>query len=158
MLDPQRSSLGQWIAHIHRLIAATFGDFLRGWCQKHAKDYTLTPPQWGLLTHLNLADGLPIGVIGQRLAVDAPTVTDVVGRMERNGLVTRVHDNVDRRVVHVYLTEEGRMVLASLAGEVDSFFARLTSAIAPEDLQALKRVMVILHDTLGTVASERAEP
>jgi len=59
-------------------------------------------------------DGQTIGALSQQRAIDAPTMTGIVKRLEQNGLVERVHDREDRRVVKVYLTAEGRDIMQYL--------------------------------------------
>jgi MarR family transcriptional regulator, organic hydroperoxide resistance regulator len=53
-------------------------------------------------------DGLRGGELASKLAVEAPTVTKTVRRLERRGLVERRKDSLDARCFRVYLTEAGR--------------------------------------------------
>jgi DNA-binding MarR family transcriptional regulator len=74
-------------------------------------------------------------------AVAQPTVTTLVGRLERDGLVQRAADPADARAVLVHLTEAGRERLAHrraaraavlderLRGLTDDDRARLESAL-----------------------------
>lgn len=50
----------------------------------------------------------PIGELGNNARVKSSTMTDMVDRMERDGIAERVRDNGDRRVVKVRLTEKGK--------------------------------------------------
>jgi DNA-binding MarR family transcriptional regulator len=70
-----------------------------------------TSPQWGVLSLLYEHDGQTIGTLSQQRAIDAPTMTGIVKRLEQNGVVERKHDREDRRVVKVYLTDEGRDIM-----------------------------------------------
>jgi DNA-binding MarR family transcriptional regulator len=51
---------------------------------------------------------LPLGKIGERLQVNAASVTSAVDRLERDGLVARVANPSDGRGVLARLTPEGR--------------------------------------------------
>src|SRR5579885_661861 len=93
---------GYWLAYAQRSWSYAFNEALKVACQEHGKPYTITPPQWGALSALLEEDGLTIGSISQRRAIDAPTITGIVSRLEQIGLVERVHDRQDRRVVKVY--------------------------------------------------------
>ena len=53
--------------------------------------------------------------------VDAPTATGIITRLEQNGLVERRHGREDRRVVKVYLTDEGRDISHTLISIVEKF-------------------------------------
>ena len=53
-------------------------------------------------------DGLTITELGEKLFLKASTITSLVDRMERDGLVRRERNHEDRRVVRIYLTEKAR--------------------------------------------------
>ena len=61
-----------------------------------------------VLIELWREDGLRGGDLAARLGVEPPTVTKMLRRLERCGLVSRRQDSEDARSFRVYLTEEGR--------------------------------------------------
>src|SRR5258708_30258481 len=95
------NSIGYWLFYTQRCTSYAFGEALRACCREHNKPYEVTPPQFGVLDLLSRDEGLTIGVIAQNRALDAPTITGIVKRLQANGLVCRVHDVEDRRVVKV---------------------------------------------------------
>src|SRR6266516_1509303 len=111
---PPEDFIGYWLFYAQRNVASVFGDILKSCCLEQGKPYVVTPPQWGVLALLHEHDGLTIGALGQARAIDPPTVTGIVTRLEQSGLVERRHDLEDRRVVRVYLTEEGREAMGFL--------------------------------------------
>lgn len=72
----------------------------------------LTYPQYLVLLALWDEDGLGVGAIAERLALEPSTVTPLVKRMEANGLVARTRAADDERRVHVHLTDSGRAIRA----------------------------------------------
>jgi DNA-binding MarR family transcriptional regulator len=62
-------------------------------------------------------------------AIAQPTVTTLVGRLERDGLVRRARDPADARAVLVHLTDAGRERLAAMRAS--------RSRVLEERLQAL---------------------
>ena len=50
----------------------------------------------------------PIGELGKNARVKKSTITDMVDRLEKDGIAERVRDDGDRRVVKVRLTEKGK--------------------------------------------------
>lgn len=72
--------------------------------------------QWGVLRVLHRAEedgqaGLRLAELGDRLLIRPPSVTGVVDRLERMGLVSRRAAPDDRRARHVRLTAAGRQLL-----------------------------------------------
>ncbi len=61
-----------------------------------------------VLLRLWQEDGLTPGELANRLKVEPGTVSKVLGRMEKAGLVTRRRDPEDARSFRVYLTERGK--------------------------------------------------
>ena len=48
--------------------------------------------------------------LGDLLCVKAPTVTVMIKRMERLGMIERKHDENDQRIYRIYLTARGRKI------------------------------------------------
>ncbi|MEO6058414.1 MAG: MarR family transcriptional regulator [Candidatus Limnocylindria bacterium] len=70
-----------------------------------------------LMTLLESFGPLPMGRVAEMLGSGLPTATGMVTRMEERGLVERVHDTDDRRVVLVRLTAEGETDLQQIQVE-----------------------------------------
>ena len=68
----------------------------------------LTYTQYIVFLVLWEEDGLSVGDIGHRLFLDNGTLTPLLKKMEQNGYVRRIRSEEDERIVHVFLTEEGR--------------------------------------------------
>ena len=65
-----------------------------------------------LLYKLSVAEyGLRLTDLAARLGVDAPTVTRKVQQLEREGLLTRSADVLDRRASRLALTTEGKRTI-----------------------------------------------
>lgn len=67
----------------------------------------LTYPQYLVLLALWEDDKLSISTLGNRLFLDSGTLTPLLKRMEKRGLIQRARSNVDEREVIVALTPEG---------------------------------------------------
>ncbi len=89
-------------------------------------------------------DGLTPGELAQRIGVETPTVTRAAQRMEVTGLVRRIPDPDDARLVRVYLTERGREVQtrlpALLRAATEEVLAGLGQEERAELIRLLKRV------------------
>ena len=69
----------------------------------------ITYPQFLVLQVLSGAEeGVPIGTIAERLALEPSTITPLAKRLEVAGLVTRLRNPADERQVRVRLTDKGR--------------------------------------------------
>ena len=120
-IDDNQGRLSYWLFYAQRCVAYAFAEVMRAHCEERGKLYVITPPQWGALSLLLEQDGQTIGTMSQKRGVDAPTATGIITRLEQHGLVERRHDREDRRVVKVYLTDEGRDISNTLASPLEQF-------------------------------------
>jgi DNA-binding MarR family transcriptional regulator len=109
---------GYWLFYTSQVSAYSFAETLKACCIEHQKPYIVTPAQWNILARITWNDGMTIGTLSQTSKADAPTTTGIVKRMEQSNLVKRKHDREDRRVVKVYITDEGRDIMQYLPSAV----------------------------------------
>ena len=80
---------------------------------KVAADLDLSPKQLGTLWRLEPGgEGLPMRDIAESMYCDASYVTDMVDKLEEQGLIERHADERDRRVKRIALTAEGEILRA----------------------------------------------
>jgi DNA-binding MarR family transcriptional regulator len=115
------------------------------------KPYGLTFAAYEALQLLTFArnGALPMGRMGERLMVHPASVTNVIGRLEQRGLVSRQPSPNDRRVVLAKITNDGR-ALAGRATEALNQAAfglpELTREQAAETTSVLRTVRVSAGD------------
>jgi DNA-binding MarR family transcriptional regulator len=106
---------------------------------RELKGHDLTPAQYNTLRILRGAqpDALTCGEIGERLVSPGPDVTRLLDRLEQGGLVTRLRDAEDRRVVRARITGKGSELLDRLDEPVGEMLARLLGNLGPAKLKSL---------------------
>jgi DNA-binding MarR family transcriptional regulator len=80
------------------------------------------------------------------LGINQGFVTRVVDRLERQGLVLRARNDLDRRVVNLALTEAGRNLAARIAEIVPVVLNQRLSGFTPLEFAALSRLLRKLLD------------
>ena len=115
----------------------------------------LTYPQYLVCLVLWEADGLSVSGLGQRLHLDSGTLTPLLKRMEKHGLVIRQRQADDQRVVTVHLTPAGQALEARAEAIPHQLIACLAPAgeATPFDPAALKHTLDQLLTTLTRTAS-----
>ncbi len=108
----------------------------------------ITYPQYLVLNALGEADGMSVGTIARRLALESSTVTPLVKRMEQAGLVTRQRSHADERQVQVDLTTAGRTLLTQCNCLGETLIERSGMSLA--EIDALTRKVWALRDALGS--------
>lgn len=95
----------------------------------------ITYPQYLVLAALGEQDGLTVGAIADRLALESSTVTPPIKRMEQAGLVERRRSKEDERQVNVFMTAEGRRLLGESQCLGDTLVER--SKMTADEVQEL---------------------
>ena len=111
-------------------------------------DSGITPTQWTVLMCLWEDDGLSFTELGKRLCFDHPTITGVVDRMEREKLVRRRRDHIDRRVVKVFLTQKGKNLEPSTAGMGADVDKETVENLGKAERKQLEEWMIACRDKL----------
>ena len=93
--------------------------------------------------------------LAEALDVSQASATGIVDRMEQRGLVSRLRDEGDRRVIRVALTDSGRQLLAGIATERRERLGIVLAELTDSELlglllgsQALRRARERLLDRL----------
>ena len=74
-------------------------------------DFDITVPQFSALQILIYNETLTIGELSKKMDLACSTITDLVDRMEKTGLVARKRDENDKRVVIVDVLPKGHDIL-----------------------------------------------
>jgi len=75
------------------------------------RKYGLTGPQLLILQEIATEDRIAITVLSRRISLSQTTVTDVINRLHKKGLVLKIRDEKDKRRVFVQLTESSMDIL-----------------------------------------------
>ena len=95
--------------------------------RKLGKKTGLTTPQLVIIQAVGDLKDPTVSDIAKAVSLSLATVTTILNRLERNGIVNRARSSVDRRRVIVTLTEEGRDLKSSAPKPLqDSFVDRFT--------------------------------
>jgi len=84
---------------------------------------------------------VPVSRYGAELGLARSTITNLVDRLERSGLVARVASPGDRRVTLVRLTPAGRDAMEARARFADSDVSRRLLALEEADQAALSEIL-----------------
>ena len=106
----------------------------------------LSAPQVHTLLAMGHEGPLTMGELARRVAVTEKTTTGLVDRLERDGLVLRLRDGADRRVVRVKLTAHGTRLARRLDAEVLEKITWLMHRLDSGDRRDLFRIIGKLTD------------
>ena len=84
----------------------------------------LTIPQLAALQAVQQLQPITVGALARDIHLGPATVTGILGRLEKRGLVSRSRGNVDRRSVVIELTEDGAQLVKEAPSLLQDRFRR----------------------------------
>ncbi len=119
---------GFLIRRLHQIHLALFAE--------ECAPFGITPVQFSIMTVAGAQPGLEQVALAHEVGVDRTTLTNVLTRLEKRGLITRTAVPTDKRVKRVSLTAEGQATLQRMAGAAERAHARTIAALAPAERAA----------------------
>lgn len=113
-----------------------YRDFL-----ERLEPHGLTPFHYLVLCCLWEEDGLSTSGIADKLKQLGATLTGVVDRMEDRNLVYRERDPGDRRIVRIWLTDEGKRLINVLPPLGAETIKQATAGISKSDQERISKIL-----------------
>ena len=114
----------------------------------------LTDQQWRVLRELSAQGELDTGSIAIATQLLGPSLTGVLTRMERNGLVSRWRDQTDARRSVVQITGLGQTRVQQLSATIEAHYAAIEATLGKDHLMQLYALL----DALIAMAQPLANP
>jgi MarR family transcriptional regulator, organic hydroperoxide resistance regulator len=96
-------------------------------------------------------DGLTQSQMVERMCVQPPTVSKMLDRLEKAGLVERRPDAEDSRLSRVYLTEQGHKSQRAVRDIWVNVEQRMTEGLSVEERIVLRRLLMQVHENLTRI-------
>ena len=106
----------------------------------------LTYPQYLVMMVLWEQEGLTVSAIGEKLFLDSGTLTPVLKRLESKGLINRIRNKRDERMVLLFLTEQGKDLRQQACCIPQKLLSQINIKI--EDLENFKETLTHLINNL----------
>lgn len=116
---------------------------------KHVQaHFGVTGPQLWALWELRESRGLTVTQTARRMHVHPSTVSGIGDRLEAKGLVKRVRDAHDRRVVHLEITRKGLVLIRRVPQPARLRLLSTLEAMPEQRVRAFAKAMTALADTM----------
>lgn len=109
------------------------------------KSHNLTDQQWRIVRILADSPSMDFTSWPSYLHL-RPSLTGILTRMERDGLVLRLKPVNDQRKLYVMLTEQGQTLYARARSQVEEAYRKIEADFTPEKTQQL---MLLLDDLIA---------
>lgn len=105
------------------------------------KGENLNLMQLHVLYYIREHEGVTMKELAQYLKITSPSATTFVARLVRNKWVRRTRNKVNRKLIHLYLTDIGREVVAEKLANKQQLMRSIFLGLSPKDQLDLHRIM-----------------
>lgn len=103
--------------------------------------YGVTSRQLALLVAVAQNPGAVQRTLGEIVALDTNTISDLLRRMEKRGLIERRSSSVDGRSVEIHLSSTGAEILVAIQNDNRRYQEALSESLSDEERQELKSLL-----------------
>ena len=118
------------------------------------KSQGLTEQQWRVIRVLDEFGELESGKIAEQACILPPSLSGVLDRMERAGLIVRYRLSTDQRKVFVDMTPQSRELVSNISQSIEVQYARLEKELGQA---RLLEAYALLDDLIGLAEPGREE-
>ncbi len=110
------------------------------------RQYALSDQQWRVLRVLGEFGTIETGLIAREAFILGPSLSGVLARMERDGLVLRERDPADQRRTFVKATTKGRSLVKKLSTTIEEHYQQMETVLGKQKLAELYGLLDALID------------
>jgi Transcriptional regulators len=115
------------------------------------------PGQHAILFILGKQGGLSQRELAERVHIKAATITVMLNRMAKTGLIERRPDPNDQRIARVYLTAQGYTILTQVKESLKIIESECFSNFTAEEQYSLLRLLKKMRDNLDPSLHQKCE-
>ncbi|AIG01912.1 homoprotocatechuate degradative operon repressor [Pseudomonas fluorescens] len=104
-------------------------------------EHQLTEQQWRVIRILRQQGELESHQLAHLACILKPSMTGVLARLERDGIVRRRKSSEDQRRVFVNLTEQGQQCFVEMSAGMESNYQKIQEQFGEEQLQQLLELL-----------------
>jgi homoprotocatechuate degradation regulator HpaR len=101
------------------------------------REHGLSDQQWRVLRVLGELGTVETGRVAREAYILGPSLTGVLSRMERDGLIERARDPQDQRCTVVQATAHGRALVEALSHTIEAHYQWMETTLGKDKLAQL---------------------
>lgn len=114
--------------------------------EDHIRQLGLTAPQFDVISTLGNTPGMTMGQIAEKTLVTKGTLTGIIDRLEKKGLVRREVPPANRRCFIIVLTQEGEQVFNSAFPAHIAYLKERFNQLNDSEIEDIRSAIKKLHD------------
>lgn len=109
----------------------------------------LSSAQLWMLYEVSLSDGIKVSELASILSIHRSTSSNMLDKLEKRKLISRDRSKSDQRSVHIYITKQGKELLAQAPSPPQGQLSNTLSKLTSGQLTNLEASLQVLIDALN---------
>ena len=109
----------------------------------------LSSAQLWMLYEVSLSHGIKVSELATILSIHRSTSSNMLDKLEKKNLISRDRSKLDQRSVHIYITEQGKDLLAQAPSPPEGQLSNTLSKLTGEQLTNLETSLQVFIDALN---------
>ena len=148
--DPTKeASIGYLVHEVARLFRRRF--------EEEASTHGFTLPQWRALAALSRNAGISQVALAASIDIDQMTVSGIVSRLEKRGLIDRYPDPNDSRAKLAKLTPAGLELITRAKNVGRALYENVLDGLSPAERDTLAGNLRLIRDNLNAMTAQEKE-
>ena len=114
---------------------------------------TLNHSHFQIMTVLKEEGPLPISEVAKKLFISTPNMTKLLNKLIDEGMVIRIPDEKDRRIININLTEKGDKYVEDIFFMIHSSLKNKLSDLSSDKIDKLNESLITLKELLNEISS-----
>jgi MarR family transcriptional regulator, transcriptional regulator for hemolysin len=140
--DPWKPSIGTLLHEVTRLLRRRF--------EEEAKRHGLTLAQWRAMVTIHKQDGITQVALAAYIDCDAMTLSGILDRLDKRGLIERIVHPDDSRAKQTRLTPAGQSLMAQSQDVAAQVFFQALEGLDEQARQALTESLMRIRTNLSS--------
>ncbi len=145
----RENSVGYLIHEVARLMKRRFED--------EARLHGVTLPQWRALAEIHRSEAISQVALAGCIDTDPMTLSGILDRLEKRGLIVRFADPNDSRAKLARLTEAGQDLVTTARSLGRELYENALMGVPPAERDALAEALRRIRDNLNTMSAVQKE-
>ncbi|MCP4339312.1 MAG: MarR family transcriptional regulator [Desulfobulbaceae bacterium] len=108
----------------------------------------LSSAQLWMLYEVSLSDGIKVSELATALSIHRSTSSNMLDKLEKKNLISRDRSKSDQRSVHIYITQQGKELLAQAPSPPQGQLSNTLTKLTGEQVTNLETSLQVFIDTL----------
>lgn len=116
--------------------------------EKNVQSFGLNTSEFGVLEMLHHKGPQAVQKVAEKILVSSGTVTYVIDKLQKKGLVERKKCDKDKRIYYVCLTEKGDILIQDIFEKHKVFLSELFQKLTEEEKDNLVKSLFYFYDSI----------